>query len=206
MIATSSPRPPTAAKLFEEFPEVLGRQQDKFDHVQIDEYQDTNEMQFQIVSALVRPHHNLCVVGDDDQSIYGWRGAEVKHILGFQQKFPGAKVVRLQDNYRCTTQILQLANQLVHHNLGRHKKVLVAHKEGVAVAVKPFPDEELEAESIVREINYLVKELNVPPQDVAILFRTTPTAVPARRGPIVLRSARSPRHDGLSQGDRTAAR
>ena len=160
------------AQLFEEFPEVLGRQQNKFDHVQIDEYQDTNEMQFQIVSALVRPHRNLCVVGDDDQSIYGWRGAEVKHILGFQQKFPGAKVVRLQDNYRCTTQILQLANQLVHHNLGRHKKVLVAHKEGVAVAVKPFPDEELEAESIVREINYLVKELQVPPQDIAILFRT----------------------------------
>lgn len=160
------------AQLFDEFPEVLGRQQTKFDHVQIDEYQDTNEMQFQIVAALVRPHRNLCVVGDDDQSIYGWRGAEVKHILGFQQQFPGAKVVRLQDNYRCTTQIIQVANQLVHHNRGRHDKVLIAHKSGVEVAVKPFPDEQLEAESVVREINYVVKELKVPPQHVAILFRT----------------------------------
>jgi DNA helicase II / ATP-dependent DNA helicase PcrA len=160
------------AQLFEEFPESLARQQDKFDHVQIDEYQDTNEMQFQIVSALVRPHRNLCVVGDDDQSIYGWRGAEVKHILGFQQKFPGAKVVRLQDNYRCTTEILELANQLVHHNRGRHKKVLVAHKSGAEVVVKPYPDEELEAEGVVREINYLVKELRAPVQDFAILFRT----------------------------------
>ncbi len=160
------------AQLFDEFPEVLARQQARFQHVQIDEYQDTNEMQFQIVAALVRPHRNLCVVGDDDQSIYGWRGAEVKHILGFQQQFPGAKVVRLQDNYRCTTQIIQVANQLVHHNLGRHDKVLVAHKSGVEVAIKPFPDEQLEAESVVREINYLVNELKVPPQHVAILFRT----------------------------------
>jgi DNA helicase-2/ATP-dependent DNA helicase PcrA len=160
------------AQLFHHFPEVLTRQQNKFDHVQIDEYQDTNEMQFQIVAALVREHRNLCVVGDDDQSIYGWRGAEVKHILGFQQQFPGATVVRLQDNYRCTTQIIQCANQLVHHNLGRHEKVLIAHKSGAEIAVKSFPDEQLEAESVVREINYLVKELKVPPQNVAILFRT----------------------------------
>lgn len=160
------------AQLFDEYPEVLQRCQDKFDHVQIDEYQDTNEMQFQIVAALVRPHRNLCVVGDDDQSIYGWRGAEVKHILGFQQQFPGAKVVRLQDNYRCTTQIIQLANQLVRHNRGRHEKTLVAHKSGADVALRSHPDEQVEAEAVVREISYLVKELNVPPQDVAILFRT----------------------------------
>ena len=160
------------AQLFDEFPDVLKRCQERFDHVQIDEYQDTNEMQFQIVAALVRPHRNLCVVGDDDQSIYGWRGAEVKHILGFQQQFPGAKVVRLQDNYRCTTQIIQVANQLVHHNRGRHEKTLIAHKEGVAVALKSHPDEQVEAEGVVREINYLIKELNVPPQDIAILFRT----------------------------------
>lgn len=160
------------AQLFEEYPEVLKRCQDRFDHVQIDEYQDTNEMQFQIVAALVRPHRNLCVVGDDDQSIYGWRGAEVKHILGFQQQFPGAKVVRLQDNYRCTNQIIQIANQLVHHNQGRHEKTLIAHKDGVEVALRSHPDEQVEAEGVVREINYLVKELNVPPQHIAILFRT----------------------------------
>lgn len=160
------------AQLFDEFPEVLKRCQDRFDHVQIDEYQDTNEMQFQIVAALVRPHRNLCVVGDDDQSIYGWRGAEVKHILGFQQQFPGAKVVRLQDNYRCTTQIIELANQLVHHNRGRHEKKLIAHKTGTEVNLRSHSDEQVEAEAVVREINYLIKELRVPPQDIAILFRT----------------------------------
>ena len=160
------------AQLFDQFPEVLARQQQKFEQVQIDEYQDTNEMQFQIVAALVKPHHNICVVGDDDQSIYGWRGAEVKHILNFQQYFPGAKIVRLQDNYRCTTEIIRLANQLVKHNLGRHDKTLIAHKEGPTPIVKPYSDEQTEAEGVVREINYLVKELKVAPQDIAILFRT----------------------------------
>jgi len=160
------------AQLFDEFPDVLARQQSKFEQVQIDEYQDTNEMQFQIVASLVKPHHNICVVGDDDQSIYGWRGAEVKHILNFQHHFPGAKIVRLQDNYRCTTEIIRFANQLVKHNQGRHDKTLVAHKEGPTPAIKPFPDEQMESEGVVREINYLINELKVPAQDIAILFRT----------------------------------
>lgn len=160
------------AQLFDEFPDVLARQQSKFDQVQIDEYQDTNEMQFQIVASLVKPHHNICVVGDDDQSIYGWRGAEVKHILNFQHHFPGAKIVRLQDNYRCTTEIIRLANQLVKHNQGRHDKTLIAHKEGPTPAIKPYPDEQMESEGVVREINYLINELKVPAQDIAILFRT----------------------------------
>ncbi len=159
-------------RLFDEFPEVLERQQDRFEHVQIDEYQDTNELQFRIVAELVRPHRNLCVVGDDDQSIYGWRGAEIKHILGFQQQFPGAKVVRLQDNYRCTTQIIDVANKLVKCNRGRHEKTLIAHKTGTDVLFKPYPDEQAEAEGVVRDINYLVTQLNIPPADIAILFRT----------------------------------
>lgn len=160
------------SQLFEQFPEVLARQQAKFEQVQIDEYQDTNEMQFQIVSALVRPHRNICVVGDDDQSIYGWRGAEVKHILNFQHQFPGAKIVRLQDNYRCTTEIIRLANQLVKHNQGRHDKTLVAHKEGPTPLIKPYADEQTEAEGVVRDISYLVNHLKVPAQNIAILFRT----------------------------------
>ena len=160
------------AQLFNEFPDILARQQARFEQVQIDEYQDTNEMQFQIVASLVKPHHNICVVGDDDQSIYGWRGAEVKHILNFQHHFPGAKIVRLQDNYRCTTEIIRLANQLVKHNHGRHDKTLVAHKEGPTPAIKPYPDEQMESEGVGREINYLINELKVPPQDIAILFRT----------------------------------
>jgi DNA helicase-2/ATP-dependent DNA helicase PcrA len=159
-------------QLFEEHPDVLERQQARFDHVQIDEYQDTNELQFRIIADLVAPHRNLCVVGDDDQSIYGWRGAEIKHILGFQQQFPGAKVVRLQDNYRCTTQIIAIANRLVRRNTGRHEKTLIAHKSGTPVLFKPYPDEQAEAEGVVREINYLITQMNLAPADFAILFRT----------------------------------
>jgi DNA helicase II / ATP-dependent DNA helicase PcrA len=160
-------------ELFARYPEVLARQQARFDHVQIDEYQDTNGMQFSIVEALVRPHRNICVVGDDDQSIYGWRGAELRHILGFPQVYPGTKVVRLQDNYRCTSQIIELANRLVRHNSQRHDKRLIPHKsnEG-SVRFAEFPDEQLEAEHIVKEINYLVKQKSLPASDFAILFRT----------------------------------
>ncbi|MBT6155626.1 MAG: UvrD-helicase domain-containing protein [Planctomycetaceae bacterium] len=160
-------------QLFCEFPDVLSRQQQRFDHVLVDEYQDTNTSQFQIIESLVREHDNLCVVGDDDQSIYGWRGAEVEHILGFQSHFPGAKVVRLEDNYRCTAEILDLANRLVRHNRGRHDKKLIPHKtSGEAVRFAEFPDEVSEAENVVREIKYLVNELEVSIGDIAILFRT----------------------------------
>ena len=160
-------------RLFTEFPQILHRYQRRFDHVQIDEYQDTNAVQFHLVEALVRSHRCLCVVGDDDQSIYGWRGADIRHILGFQSQFPGAKVVRLQDNYRSTDEILDLANRLVRHNTGRHEKRLIAHKKSQnPVRVLEFPDEVVEAESIVREIAELVAGSTVMAGHVAILFRT----------------------------------
>ncbi|MEX2317287.1 MAG: UvrD-helicase domain-containing protein [Pirellulales bacterium] len=160
-------------QLFDEFPAVLERQQSRFDHVQIDEYQDTNGIQFRLVEALVRPHRCLCVVGDDDQSIYGWRGADVEHILNFQSHFPGAKVVRLEDNYRCTPTILELANRLVRHNSSRHEKTLVACKPaGNEVRSLEFPDEVAEAENVVREIKQSIGARRVSPADVAILFRT----------------------------------
>ncbi len=160
-------------QLFANFPEILQRHQARFDHVQIDEYQDTNGSQFDLIEAMVRPHHSLCVVGDDDQSIYGWRGAEVKHILNFHNYFPGTKVVRLEENYRCTVQILELANRLVAHNRGRHEKTLIANKQSPhEVRFLEFEDEVGEAENVIREINGLVQEQNVPLQDIAILFRT----------------------------------
>src|SRR5579863_1207674 len=160
-------------ELFEEFPDALARHQNRFSHVQIDEYQDTNGMQFEIVAALVRKHQNICVVGDDDQSIYGWRGAEVRHILDFPRIFPGTKIIRLEDNYRCTDQILELANRLVTHNRDRHDKKLVAHKEGPnSVRFSEYPDEETEALEVVREISWVIKSKNIEPGDVAILFRT----------------------------------
>jgi len=160
-------------QLFSEFPDILQRHQQRFDHVQIDEYQDTNGVQFSLVKALVSPHQNLCVVGDDDQSIYGWRGADVEHILNFPSHFPGAKIVRLEDNYRCTAAILRVANRIVRHNPGCHEKKLVAHKPGnIPVRFLEFPDEAAEAEGVVREIASLNREGNVPFPEFAILFRT----------------------------------
>lgn len=160
-------------RLFEDFPEVRARHQNRFDYVQIDEYQDTNRVQFMIVEALVEAHRRICVVGDDDQSIYGWRGAEVEHILSFQSHFPGAKVVRLEDNYRCTDRILALANNLVRFNRSRHPKVLRTIKRSTdAVRFLEYQDELTEAEQVVLEIDYLVKQKLIDANDVAILYRT----------------------------------
>jgi DNA helicase-2/ATP-dependent DNA helicase PcrA len=160
-------------RLFAESPEVLSRQQSRFDHVQIDEYQDTNSIQFRIIAALVERHRNLCVVGDDDQAIYGWRGADVRHILGFASFFRDAAVFRLEDNYRCTDRILELANRLVRHNRGRHAKTLRAHKPAAAeVRVLEYPDEQVEAEQVVHEIRFLIQKKGVPAGEIAILFRT----------------------------------
>jgi len=160
-------------QLFEEHPDLLGKYQQQFDRIQIDEYQDTNATQFNLIDMLVEPHGNLCVVGDDDQSIYGWRGAEVTHILKFTHHFPGAKVVRLEENYRCTEQILSLANCLVAHNPARHKKRLIASKRSPhEVRLRVYDNENEEAERIAREIAFLNKTRNVPFADIAILFRT----------------------------------
>src|SRR4029079_18993870 len=112
------------------FPPVLREEAKRFDQVLIDEYQDTNRSQYQIIRALASGHRNLCVVGDDDQSIYGWRGAEVTHILRFAKDWPEAKIVRLEDNYRSTEAILGYANTLIAFNRDRHKKVLKAAKTG----------------------------------------------------------------------------
>ncbi len=160
-------------KLFKDFPDVLQRHQSKFDHLQVDEYQDTNGVQFQLIESLVKPHRNICVVGDDDQSIYGWRGAEVEHIINFAKYFPNTKTVRLENNYRCTDRILECANRLVKHNRLRHDKTLIPHKKsGSPIRLQAFEDETAEAEGVVQEIGYLISELGVKPKQVAILFRT----------------------------------
>ena len=160
-------------RLFKTDKQVLQKHQSRYDHIQIDEYQDTNGVQFELMASLVAAHNNICVVGDDDQSIYGWRGAEVEHILNFGGHFPGTKTVRLESNYRCTDQIIEFANRLVRHNRNRHDKRLIAHKhQGAPVRMLAFVDETTEAEHVVGEIQYLVTELSVRPADVAILFRT----------------------------------
>lgn len=160
-------------RLFDEHPEVLQTHQAKFDHVQVDEYQDTNGIQFKLIESLVRGHNNICVVGDDDQSIYGWRGAEVEHIMNFGEYFSGTRTFRLENNYRCSEHIVRYANRLVKHNRNRHDKKLIAHKpSGTPVRIIAYEDETQESENVVKEISYLITELGVRPKDIAILFRT----------------------------------
>jgi DNA helicase-2/ATP-dependent DNA helicase PcrA len=163
-------------ELFVKHAEARFAESSRFDHLLIDEYQDTNGLQYRIVKALADRHRNLCVVGDDDQSIYGWRGAEVTHILSFQKDWPEAKVVRLEDNYRSKAPILELANTLIAHNSTRHQKVLRASRDGgLPPKIVRFENETKEAEEVVRDIRQRLDVTEGPrtaPSDIAILFRT----------------------------------
>jgi DNA helicase-2/ATP-dependent DNA helicase PcrA len=144
----------------------------RFDHLLVDEYQDTNGSQYRIVKALAQGHTNLCVVGDDDQSIYGWRGAEVTHILNFARDWPETKVVRLQTNYRSTRQIIAWANRLIAFNRLRHVKVLEATKEGPEPRIAQYADETEEALKVVQAIAQRITIGKAQARDMAILFRT----------------------------------
>jgi len=160
-------------ELFENHTEIRREEAARFSHVLVDEYQDTNGSQYRIIRALALGHRNLCVVGDDDQSIYGWRGAEVAHILRFKRDWPEATVVRLEDNYRSTGPILDVANRLIVFNKERHPKVLrAARVGGESPHVLQFADEEGEARFIAEEIHKLTHSGSVQPRDIAILFRT----------------------------------
>jgi len=160
-------------ELFRNHEDVRAEEAAKFDHLLIDEYQDTNTSQYRIVKALASGHRNLCVVGDDDQSIYGWRGAEVEHILSFNRDWPDAKVVRLEDNYRSTTSIIAYANTLIKFNKTRHDKVLrAARPGGDKPAIIQYENETVEAEETVRSIARRLEEKGREPRDFAILFRT----------------------------------
>jgi len=160
-------------KLFVQFPAIARQEASLFDHVLIDEYQDTNRSQYQIVRGLAMGHRNLCVVGDDDQSIYGWRGAEVEHILRFAQDWPDAKVVRLEENYRSTAAILGYANTLIAFNRLRHDKVLrPVRAGGKRPVILQAKDEQDEAARVVIDINQKLNQPGVAARDFAILCRT----------------------------------
>ena len=165
-------------ELFAKFPEARFAEASRFDHVLVDEYQDTNDLQYRILKSFADRHRNLCVVGDDDQSIYGWRGAEIAHILGFQRDWPEAKIIRLEENYRSVEPILKLANTLIAHNESRHPKTLRATREGgFDPRFLRFEDEVAESEGIVREVEQRIRPTEpggprVVPSDIAILFRT----------------------------------
>ena len=161
-------------RLFNEFPDVLAACRAKYRYVMVDEYQDTNASQFQLVHFLTREHRNLCVVGDDDQSIYGWRGAEIANLLNLDQHFPEVKIVKLEQNYRSTNTILKAANAVIKNNARRRGKQLWSAKgQGDLISLHVFPDDETEARTIAEEINYnCISHRKIPWSHHAILFRT----------------------------------
>ncbi|MEY3002497.1 MAG: hypothetical protein RLZZ428_872 [Pseudomonadota bacterium] len=143
----------------------------RYQYIMVDEYQDTNELQFKLLELLASEHNNLCVVGDDDQSIYGWRGANIRNILEFSNNFESCKTVKLETNYRSTEPILKAANTLIEHNSTRLGKQLTSHKgEGPEVKILHSLDESMEAKAIAHEVKKLLNE-GVNPDEIAVLYR-----------------------------------
>jgi DNA helicase-2/ATP-dependent DNA helicase PcrA len=153
--------------------EIGPRIEGLFQHVLVDEFQDTNLVQYRLVRHFVRRTRNLTVVGDDDQSIYGWRGAEPRNLLDFDRDFDDAEVIRLEQNYRSTSTILDAANAIISRNLDRHvKKLWTAREEGDAVLWEEVQDERREADFIARGMRGLMDEEGRDPSDMAVLYRT----------------------------------
>ena len=160
-------------ELLEASPEVLDYYQQRFRYIMVDEYQDTNTAQFRFVSLLASKYRNLCVVGDDDQSIYKFRGANIGNILGYEKVFPDAKVIKLEQNYRSTQNILNAANEVIRHNLGRKEKTLWTDNEvGELLHFRQFLTGYEEAEYISGDISKKVREGTYAYRDCAILYRT----------------------------------
>ena len=156
-------------ELFDNNPEILDYYQEKFRYIMVDEYQDTNTAQFRLVSQLAKKYGNICVVGDDDQSIYSFRGANIRNILNFEETFPGARVIKLEQNYRSTRTILNAANGVIRNNSGRKDKTLwTENPEGSRVRVKIFDTAYDEAEGIVKD---MIKQ-GGSWKDYAVLYRT----------------------------------
>ena len=160
-------------ELFETCPDVLEKYRKKFRFVLVDEYQDTNAPQYRIIKLICGEHRNICVVGDDDQSIYGWRGADIRNILDFEKDFPGAKVIRLEQNYRSTKAILDCANSVITNNMGRKsKKLWTAKVGGSPVEFLNVQNERDEAYNIAKTIIDLRRREDRKFNDFAILYRT----------------------------------
>ncbi len=165
--------------LFREHPERLAYWQDRFQHVLVDEFQDTNAAQYLLVKQLARKHGNLCVVGDDDQAIYGWRGADVRHMLAFQQDFPGTTLIKLEQNYRSTQIILDSANGVIAENAARLGKTLfTAKKGGDQVVLLTAADERDEAEWLANEFSRLAAADDFAYEGMAVLYRTNAQSRP----------------------------
>ena len=160
-------------RLFDEFPEVQARYQERFQYIMVDEYQDTNTAQFTLMQRLAGKWNNFCVVGDDDQSIYGWRGADPGNILDFEKNFAGAHVIKMEQNYRSTANILNAANKVIKHNRKRKEKALwTAGAEGEKIGVVKCLDAEDETRAVIERINHNVRTKKMAYKSHAILMRT----------------------------------
>jgi len=158
-------------KLLDENPKLAQETSQKYQYIMIDEYQDTNELQLKLIQKLCTNHNNICVVGDDDQSIYGWRGAHIRNIMEFDEDFSGAHIIKLEENYRSRTPILKTANALIEHNRSRLGKKLIATRgAGEDVATINSNDENEEARKIALKIQKLL-DSGVNANEIAILYR-----------------------------------
>lgn len=157
--------------LFRKYPEVLKKYQDKFKYVLVDEYQDTNRAQFDLVIMLSETHRNICVVGDEDQSIYSWRGADIRNILDYEKYFPEAKLIKLEQNYRSSKRIIEAASEVISKNLARKgKQMWTDNADGDVIQIIECRDDKAEADYIGQEIKKLHNS-GVPLRDIAVFYR-----------------------------------
>lgn len=158
-------------KILDANEELCRETSQRYQYVMVDEYQDTNDLQYRLIRKICSTHNNICVVGDDDQSIYGWRGANIKNILDFKDEFKNTKIIKLENNYRSTTNILKAANELIEHNRSRLGKVLRSTKgEGEAISIVESQDEKNESTIIAKRIRVLISK-GVSPRNIAVLYR-----------------------------------
>jgi len=158
-------------KILDENENLCRETSERYKYIMVDEYQDTNDLQYRLIRKICLTHENICVVGDDDQSIYGWRGANIKNILDFKDEFKDTKIIKLENNYRSTTNILKAANDLIEHNRSRLGKVLKSTKgDGTAISIIESHDEKNEATVIAKRIKVLI-DRGVNPKDIAVLYR-----------------------------------
>jgi len=158
-------------KILDENEDLCRETSERYKYIMVDEYQDTNDLQYRLIRKICSTHENICVVGDDDQSIYGWRGANIKNILDFKNEFSNTKVIKLENNYRSTTNILNAANGLIEHNRSRLGKVLKSTKgDGEKISLIESHDEKNESTIIAKRIKVLIDK-GVSPRDIAVLYR-----------------------------------
>ncbi|MFN3928654.1 MAG: ATP-dependent helicase [Thermoflexus sp.] len=163
-----------AVELFENHPEVLARYQERYRHILVDEFQDTNTVQYLLLRRLAYRHRNLFCVGDEDQSIYGWRGADFRNVIRFREHFPDARIIILEENYRSTQTILQAAQSVIRFNTERYneKRLVAARGPGSPITVYEAFDDEDEAAFVVRQIQELIETRRTRPGEIAVMYRT----------------------------------